>query len=197
MREGCRATFSNLLVPLFACWWLSLVLLGAGASGLCVPVAGSVGSWLFSFPFQGRRPEDRHFGRYPGLCSGTLVPCISSHASAGLLVVHFVTDQMVGDRRFPGATILGASFPTCSANHPMSVPPTGPELRDAWWTLYNMSGPVRSDGFSFLGAMCLYGAAASLSPAVAATAALCVSTLRCPMLTVAAAGILSSRTIAS
>ena len=95
-------------------------------------------------------------------------------------MVHFVTGPMVGDRRFPGATILGASFSTSSANHPLSVPPTHPELRDAWWTVYKMSGPVRSDGFSSLGAMCLYGAAASLSPAVAAAAVLGVSTLRRP-----------------
>ena len=39
--------------------------------------------------------------------SGTQFPCIRSHASAGHLVVHFVTGQMVGDRRSPGATILG------------------------------------------------------------------------------------------
>ena len=32
---------------------------------------------------------------------------IRSHASAGHLVVYFVTGQMVGDRRSPGATILG------------------------------------------------------------------------------------------
>ena len=95
-------------------------------------------------------------------------------------MVHFVTGPMVGDRRFSGATILGASFSTASANHPLSVPPTGPELRDACCTVYNMAGPVRSDRFSSLGAMCFYGAAASLSPAVAAAAVLWVSTLRRP-----------------
>ena len=63
-----------------------------------------------------------------GLCSGSSVPFIRSHASAGHRVVCVVTGQMVGDRRFPGATILGASCSTTSANHPVSVPPTGPEL---------------------------------------------------------------------
>ena len=62
--------------------------------------------------------------------SGTSVHCIKSHASAGHLVVHFVTGPMVGDRRFPGATILGASFSTSSANHHICVPPTGPVRRD-------------------------------------------------------------------
>ena len=40
-------------------------------------------------------------------CSVTLVPCIRSIKSAGHMVVCFVTGQMVGDRGFPGATILG------------------------------------------------------------------------------------------
>ena len=35
------------------------------------------------------------------------VPCIRSHKSAGLSIVNFVMGLMVGDRRFPGATILG------------------------------------------------------------------------------------------
>ena len=59
------------------------------------------------------------------------VPCVGSRASAGHFVVHFVTGQMVGDRRFPGATILGASFSNSSANDPASVPLTCSELRDA------------------------------------------------------------------
>ena len=47
-----------------------------------------------------------------------------------------VTIQMVGDRwRLPPlpprVTILGASCSATSANHPVSVPPTGPELPDA------------------------------------------------------------------
>ena len=35
------------------------------------------------------------------------VPCIRSHKSAGRFIVNFVISLMVGDRRFPGATILG------------------------------------------------------------------------------------------
>ena len=53
-------------------------------------------------------------------------------------VVHFVTGPMVGDRRFPGAKILGARLSTFSANHSLSVPPTGSELRDVSWTVYEM-----------------------------------------------------------
>ena len=60
------------------------------------------------------------------------VPCIRSHKSAGQFIVNFVTGLMVGDRRFPGATILGGSFSTSSANHPVSVPPTGSEPRDGF-----------------------------------------------------------------
>ena len=79
----------------------------------------------------GHRPKVRLFDRHPsGLirCSGTLGPFIRSIASAGQFIVNFVMGLMVGDRRFPGATILGASCSTTSANHPVSVPPTGPEL---------------------------------------------------------------------
>ena len=39
--------------------------------------------------------------------SGTLVPCIKGHASAGHRVVCIAMDQMIGNRRSPGATILG------------------------------------------------------------------------------------------
>ena len=46
-----------------ACWWLSLVWLGAGASGGCLFfLAGLWVFWLFRFPFRGRRPEDRSEG---------------------------------------------------------------------------------------------------------------------------------------
>ena len=65
-------------------------------------------------------------------CSGSSVLCIRGHASAGHLVVYFVTAQMVGDRRFRGATILGRRFSTSSANHPVSVLPTGSEPRDGF-----------------------------------------------------------------
>ena len=64
------------------------------------------------------------------------------------MVVHFVTGPMVGDRRFPGATVLGTIFSTSSANHPLSVPPIESELRDVSWTVREMAGPVLPDGFS-------------------------------------------------
>ena len=44
------------------------------------------------------------------------VPCIRSNASAGHIGVNFVTGLMVGDRRFPGASILGMTCSTSSVN---------------------------------------------------------------------------------
>ena len=64
--------------------------------------------------------------------SGTSVPCTRSPESAGHFVENSVMDQMVGSRRSPGATILGASTSTSSANHRLFVPPTGFELRDGF-----------------------------------------------------------------
>ena len=119
--EGCRATLFSLrscsVVPAGGC----------GVVGLC----------FVCFPFRGRRPKDRHFSRYPPLSSGSSVPCTRNPESAGHLVVYFVTGLMVGDRRFPGATMLGARFSTSSANHPVSVLPTGSEPRDgfSFWSL--------------------------------------------------------------
>ena len=60
------------------------------------------------------------------------VPCIRSLKSAGQFIVNFVMGLMVGDHRFPGATILGRRSSTSSANHPILVPPTGSELRDGF-----------------------------------------------------------------
>ena len=60
------------------------------------------------------------------------VPCIRSHKSVGQFIVNFVMGLMVGDRRFPGATMLGGRFSTSSTNHPVSVPPTGSEPRDGF-----------------------------------------------------------------
>ena len=60
------------------------------------------------------------FDRHPFLfrCSGSSVPCIRSQESAVHMVVYFVTAQIVGDRRFPGATILGGGS--------LHLPPTIP-----------------------------------------------------------------------
>ena len=96
----------------------------SGRARLCllVAVARLVGCWCFwlvcpwrwfvglcfvCFPFRGRRPKDRHFSRYPPLSSGTSVPCTRNPESEGQFFVNFVMGLMVGDRRFPGATILG------------------------------------------------------------------------------------------
>ena len=43
------------------------------------------------------------------------ISCIRSRDSAGPMVDNGVTDQMVGDRRSPGATILGVESPTIAA----------------------------------------------------------------------------------
>ena len=48
------------------------------------------------------------------------VPCIRSHKSARHFVVNFVMGLIVGDRRFPGATILGGGS--------LLLPPTIPRL---------------------------------------------------------------------
>ena len=79
-----------------------------------------------------------------------LVPCIRSHESAGLMVVYVVTDQMVGDRRFPGATVLGEGGveTVCFLRQPsFPVPPTGREHLDGSWTVYEVAGSVHPDGF--------------------------------------------------
>ena len=76
------------------------------------------------------------------------VLCIKIHASTGHLVVHFVTCLIVGDRRFPGATIPGGE----SVYFFRQSLPAGPadRLRTSWclvvWTVCEMSGPARSDG---------------------------------------------------
>ena len=107
-------------------------------------------------------------------CSGTLVPCIRSHAS------HFVTGQMVGDRHLSGAKILGGEFfLLLPANHPVSVPPTGCVYRDPFWcgqctgwqVLY-----VQTGSFPVCIVLVLR-CGVPRSPAVAAAAVLCVSTM--------------------
>ena len=90
------------------------------------------------FPFPRTPSNNRHFCRYFPLSSGTSVPCTRSPESAGQFFVNFVMGLMVGDRRFPGATILGASSSTSSANHRVSVPPTG-NIADAQCTSWQFS----------------------------------------------------------
>ena len=93
-----------------------------------------------------------------GLFFWDWVPCIRRHASAGHLVVHSVTGPMFRDRWFSGTAMLGASFSTSSAHHPLWIPPTGSVLPDALSTVYWFASPVRPD------------VAASLWPAVPAEA---------------------------
>ena len=111
---GPRSKLSAPFFPValgWACWWLSLFWLGAGAPGSFVPGAGWWGCGFLCFPFRGRRPKDRHFSRYPlFFSSGTSVPCTRSPESAGHFVENSVINQMVGSRRSPGATILGGAL---------------------------------------------------------------------------------------
>ena len=78
------------------------------------------------------RSSSHCYERWEPLSSGTSVPCTRSPESAGQFFVNFVMGLMVGDRRFPGATILGRRSSTSSANHPASVPPTGSVHRDGF-----------------------------------------------------------------
>ena len=141
-----------------ACWWLSLFWLGAGASGSFVPGAGWWGCVLFVSLSEDAVQRTGIFAGIPLFSSGTsgfLAPEAPSRRDNSLL--NFVMGLMVGDRRFPGATILGARFSISSANHPVSVPPTGPEHSDAsyeWWVLFTLTVlsswiflPVLRDGF--------------------------------------------------
>ena len=83
--------------------------------------------------------------------SGTSVLCIRCHESAGHMVVCVVTGQMVGDRRSPGATILGVATIYLLRQPSFLVSPTGREHLDGSWTVYEMAGSVHPDGFLFEG----------------------------------------------
>ena len=93
----------------WACWWLSTRLAGRWCSWLVCPWRWLVGLWLpLSNLSEGRRPEDRHFCRYPPRSSKTPVPCTRSPESAGqFFVKYFVMGLMVGSRRFSGAIDTG------------------------------------------------------------------------------------------
>ena len=138
-------------------------LLVAVALGLGLVAFESVsvapGSALGSVPFRWGPAQRRKAQKPAVICdhfmSGIPIPSCSMfwdfsslhqkhRASAGHLVVYFVTGLMVGDRRFPGATILRARFSTSSANHPVSVPPTGSEPRDgfSFWVVLGLRFPL-------------------------------------------------------
>ena len=110
------------------------------------------------------------------------VPCIRSLKSAGQFIVNFVMGLMVGDRRIPGATVLGSRPSTSSANHRFSVPLACPVHRDGSFFLCIVTGSFVFWDFGSLfrtslglavaaAAMRLeFDVAASLWPAVAAAA---------------------------
>ena len=80
------------------------------------------------------------------------VPCIKSHASARQLVIHFVTGQMVGDRRFSEAAMLGGEF-FHFFRQPSFVCPADwsrTSRRLVVWAVFEMEGAARSDGCNFL-----------------------------------------------
>ena len=108
-------------------------------------------------------------GRFWSLCPSPLVRFPSG----------VVTGQLVGDRRSPGATILGARLRTPSANHRLLGPPTGPEVCDGsfcgqctrWQVQYSQTGATLRRHFSRAVA-----AASTFVSVVAATSAWCRGT---------------------
>ena len=134
---------------------------------------------------QGHRPKNQYWAPTQGpalsgtpldvRCSETLAPYIRSIKSAGHMVVCVVTGQMVGDRRSPGATILGVGTIYLLRQPSFPVPPTGCEHLDGSWTVYELAGSVHPDGSysricSGTSVRPTRGVAASFGPAVAAAA---------------------------
>ena len=102
-------------------------------------------------------------------------PCIRSHASAGHLVVYFVTGQMVGDRRSPGADNTGGETIYLLSQPSLFSP--ADRFSTSWWIFL----PVHRDGFfCVLGLRFALpcGVAASLWPTVEAAASPASTTLR-------------------
>ena len=92
--EGCRRSSGWALVLLAR---LSLALVG----GVVVSVVSLS---------EGAVPRTGFSAGFTLFSSGTSVPCTRSPESAGHFVKNSVTDQMVGSRRSPGATILGSEY---------------------------------------------------------------------------------------
>ena len=98
-----------------ACLWLSLwvwawLLLGRCLSPPVLPLVPFRFGGIQLRKKRGHGPQNRQsflIGIPFTRCTGTMDLSIGSIASAGHMVVCFVTVQMVGDRRFPGARILG------------------------------------------------------------------------------------------
>ena len=131
--EGCRATLYFLMsrsaLPAGGCrlsgwrwcfWllrsWRWCFLLACGFVFLWAPT---------------QRPV--FFRRYPFDVLGLWLPATEASRVGGPLVVSVMTDQMVGDRRSPGATMLGVEV-VCFLRQPsLPGPLTGPEPSDASW----------------------------------------------------------------
>ena len=171
--EGCRAAF-----PASCCLLVAVARLGALV--LLVAFLALVGWAPVLVFFLARAPT-----RGPAFLQvfrsllWDLVPCIRSHASAGQLVVYFVAGEMVGDRQFPGATALGSEFFYFFRQPSRVGRADGLRISRCLlvWTVYEMAGPVRSDGFIFLYPFTTLRRPPS--PAVAA-AVFCVSTVHTP-----------------
>ena len=142
--EGCRVTLSVLL----SC---SALRLGAGVSGGCGPGVGA-SRWLvalgFLFPF----PFAWAPTRRPALFSQVfpLVTYRSWYATCFDVLGFWLSASEASRRRdtwscvlrrvrwlaiagSPGRQYWGSRSCTPSADHPVPVPPTGPELSDASW----------------------------------------------------------------
>ena len=86
----------------------------------------------------------------------------ATNESAGHMVVRVVTGQMVGDRRSPGATILGVETIYLLRQPSFLVPPTGREHLEESWTVYEMAGSVHPDGFDVAVSLVLTVVAAAI-----------------------------------
>ena len=141
--------------------------------------------------FQRRSPWASRSSSHKGGTSGLLYvryPHRQSVVFSRFHPVHFVTGQMVGDRRSLGRQYWGARLSTPSANHRLLGPPTDPVHRDGLWTVCEMTGPVLPDGCDVAASFGLAVApaassvcvdvAASLLPTVAAAANSALPTLR-------------------
>ena len=95
----------------------------------CFSLACGFG-FLFRSPLRGSDPRTDFFPQVSPSMFWVFGSLHQKPRVGGPLVVSVVTDQMVGVRRSPGATILGARWFTSSANHRMLDSPTGSEGRD-------------------------------------------------------------------
>ena len=122
------------------------------------------------------------------------VPFIRSRESAGPMVEYVVTDQMVGDRRSPGATILGVEFEYLLRQPSLLGPPAGSEHRDAMWTVYELASPERAPRSKYdVAASSITDIAASLVANCCGSGSPLFWSLQRPWLSVAAAALYSEK----